>query len=190
MRLTIKAFLATRVGGKLLLEPETDQQVRAQTHTLPADKHHQEVVAQYQQQHRTHKQVQIGEVALVTRILRHVADRVDMDPETNKGHHKQHHRRQRVEEEAELDIQIGPAAVGHLQLAGRYPEIEVLFERLVCRVLRAPHITRDDEKDTDKGRDTDRAAGDPRHRPLRDAISQEDAVEQHPDEGKHRYQPE
>ena len=77
-------LLARRGAGTLLVVVEADQEVGAEPHALPADEHDQVVVAQDQQQHRAHEQVQVGEVAAVARLVAHVADGVDVDQKPTK----------------------------------------------------------------------------------------------------------
>ena len=57
--------LLAGVGRRLLLEPEADQQVRAEADALPADEHHQEVGAEHEHEHERREQVQVREVARV-----------------------------------------------------------------------------------------------------------------------------
>ena len=84
--------LLARVGGRLLLVPEADQEVRAEADRLPEDVEDEEVAGQHQHHHREHEQVQVGEEARVARIVVHVADGVEVDEEAHPGHHQQHHR--------------------------------------------------------------------------------------------------
>jgi hypothetical protein len=42
-RLTTNAFLPASALARLVLEPEADEQVRAQADALPADEHHRQV---------------------------------------------------------------------------------------------------------------------------------------------------
>ena len=97
MRLTTNAFLpASR--RRLLLEPEADQQIRAEPDAFPADEHHQEVAAEHEHQHERREQVQVREVAGERRrSVLHVADRVDVDQQADAGHDQHHHRRQGIE---------------------------------------------------------------------------------------------
>ena len=92
--------------GRGLLVPEADERVAAQADRLPADVEHHEVVAQDQQQHAEHEQVQVGEEAPEAAVAVHVADRVDVDQEPDRAHHQQEHRRQRVDQEADLDVEV------------------------------------------------------------------------------------
>jgi hypothetical protein len=66
--------LLRREGRRGLLVPEADERVAAQADRLPADVEHEEVVAQDQQQHAEHEQVQVGEEAPEAPVAVHVAD--------------------------------------------------------------------------------------------------------------------
>ena len=87
--------LLAGVGGRLLREPEPDQQVRAEAHAFPADEHHREVGAEHQHEHERREQVQVREVArvLAVALLVHVGRRVDVDEEPDARHDEDHHRR-------------------------------------------------------------------------------------------------
>ena len=86
-----------------LLEPEADQQVRAEADALPAHVQEEVVVRQDQQEHEEHEQVQVGEEPPVPRVSLHVADRVDVDQEPDPGDDQDHHRGQDVEAEIRPD---------------------------------------------------------------------------------------
>jgi hypothetical protein len=72
--------------------PEGDEQVGGEADALPAEEHHREVVTHDQQQHREDEEVQVAEEAPVGRLLRHVADREDVDehPDAGDDQHHQH----------------------------------------------------------------------------------------------------
>ena len=88
-----------------LLEPERDQQVGAEPDQFPPDEQHGEVVGQHQDQHRGDEQVEVGEEPAESRVAVHVADRVDMDEESDSGDDEGHHRRQRVPQERGVDAE-------------------------------------------------------------------------------------
>ena len=100
--------LLAGVGGRLLPEPEADQQVRAETDAFPADEHHREVGAEHQHQHERGEQIQVREVArvLAVALLVHVAGRVDVDQRADAGDDQDHQRRQVIEPERKRDLQI------------------------------------------------------------------------------------
>ena len=62
--------LLGRGGGRRLVLPEPDQQVRRQADAFPADVEAQVVVGQHQQQHRRQEQVQVREKPTAVRGLR------------------------------------------------------------------------------------------------------------------------
>ncbi len=101
MRLTMNAFLPASAAD-CLGEIESDQQVRRQAHTLPPDKHQQEVLRQHQHRHEEHEEVEIREEAPVALFIRHVADRIDVNQKSNARHHAQHHQRQLIEREGKV----------------------------------------------------------------------------------------
>src|SRR5579863_9833021 len=70
--------LVAGVGGEFFQEVKSDQQVTAQAHSLPADEQKQVIRSKHQHQHEKHEQVEVGEEAVITAFVRHVADRVDM----------------------------------------------------------------------------------------------------------------
>ena len=135
------------LGGqrrRALAVPEADQQVAAQADQLPRDEHDQEAVRQDQQEHREHEQVEVGEEPPVARVVAHVADRVDVDQQPDRGHHDQQAGGQVVDEEAGVDREV----------AGRdpleQPDVEAaLPERRLSgqRGIRGAH--RDQPRDED-----------------------------------------
>src|SRR6185369_9807741 len=66
-----KRFLRRRTGF-FLVDVVTDEQIRAETDAFPADKHQQEIVPEYQRQHREHEKIQISEEPVVTAVPVHV----------------------------------------------------------------------------------------------------------------------
>ena len=116
------------MGVPAVSEPEADQEVGAEPHTLPAEEHHQQVVPEHQQQHRGEEQVQVAEEALeaaiVSMVVVHVADRVDVDQRADASDDQAHHRGQRIEQERHLGDQTPGAdprvdLVDQRRLAGR-----------------------------------------------------------------------
>ena len=74
----MNAFLAAVAADRAVVV-EGDQQVRREADALPADVEQQVVVAQHQQQHRGDEQVEVAEEPPPARVVRHVAERVDVD---------------------------------------------------------------------------------------------------------------
>jgi hypothetical protein len=115
MRFTMKAFLPAS-DRALLLEPEADEQVRAEADALPPHEHQGQVAAQDEEQHEEREEVQVREVADAVLVVGHVAERVDVDEPAHAGHDQDHHARQRVHQQAQ----------GHAEPAGLHPlEAEV-----------------------------------------------------------------
>ncbi len=117
--------LLGRQRRRVLAIPEPDQQVARQPDQFPGHEHDQPAVGQDQQQHREHEQVEVGEEAPEPRIVAHVADRVQVDQQPDRGHHDQQRRGQRVDHEADLDHEV----------AGRDPGEPV--EGVAVRLFRA-----------------------------------------------------
>jgi hypothetical protein len=74
---------ATRSFG--LLQVVADEQIGRQPNPFPPDERHQEVRAQHQVEHHEHKQVQVGEKPVKTRIAVHVADGEQVNEKGDKG---------------------------------------------------------------------------------------------------------
>ena len=85
--------------------PEADQQVGHQAHGLPAEEQLQEVVRHDQHQHREREQGDVREKPLVAGIIMHVADRIDVHHQGHEGHHEHHGHGQRIDQEADLEVQ-------------------------------------------------------------------------------------
>ena len=97
-------------------EPETNQEVRRQSHTFPAHKEHRIAATQHEEQHEGHKEIEIRKVPGVAGILAHVAHRKQMDERTNTGDDQHHQDGQLIELQAPIDHQISdghPLAVAH-----------------------------------------------------------------------------
>ncbi len=119
--------LLSGARGRRLLVPEADEGVAAQADRLPADVEHQEVVAQDQQQHAEHEQVQVGEEAPVPAVAVHVADGVDVDEEADRADDQQKHRGQAVDQEADVDLEVArrdPSVDGDLVLVAADDDVD------------------------------------------------------------------
>ena len=97
--------LQVGVDRRRAVVPEADQQVRHQAHRLPAEEQLQEVVAHHEHQHREREQRDVGEEALVARVVGHVADGVDVHHQRHEGHDQHHRDRQRIDQEADFQLQ-------------------------------------------------------------------------------------
>ena len=91
--------------GRLAGVPERDQEVRAGADALPTEERDQQVLAEHQQRHREHEQVQVQEELRELRIAVHVADRVQVDQGADPGDEQAHRDRQRIGEERHVDLQ-------------------------------------------------------------------------------------
>ena len=92
-------------GGGVALEPERDEEVGAQTHALPTEEGHQEARAQDQDDHREREQVEVREEAAEPLVSVHVPDRVEVDQRAHAGHQEDPGDRERIDEEAHVDLQ-------------------------------------------------------------------------------------
>ena len=115
-------------------EIETDQEIRHQAHSFPAEEELDEVVAHNQHQHAESKQRNIAEEALVADFfIVHITDGIDMYHQRYAGNHDHHHRRHRIDQEAD----------GEIQAAHCQPGIDVFVELSAAAVNKAPqHISR------------------------------------------------
>ena len=93
------------VGGRLVV-PEADQEIGGEADALPAEKELEEIVGRDQRQHGEGEQREIGEEARPGIVLLHVADRIEMHEAGDRGHHHQHHRRQRVDAERPRGLEL------------------------------------------------------------------------------------
>ena len=93
--------LRPAVGIFLLLVPEADQGVGAETDPFPAQVEQRQILGQHQQQHGGDKQVEQGEIADMAGIIRHVGDGVEMDQAADKGDHQAERQGERIEIEGE-----------------------------------------------------------------------------------------
>ena len=97
--------LLARDRGTPALEPERDQQVRAEADALPAEERDEEARAEHQDQHRGAEQVHVREEARKALVAVHVADREDMDERSDAGDEEDERHRERVDEEAHVDLE-------------------------------------------------------------------------------------
>ena len=142
-------------GGRALRVPEPDQEVRAQAHQLPGGEDGQPAVAQDEQEHAEHEEVQVGEEAPAARVVGHVAHRVEVDEHADRRHDDEEAGRQLVDVEAHL----------HLEGAGRDPGPErdprpVLAEAAAERLVDDHHRDRPGGHDQEE-RDQEGEAPDP-----------------------------
>ena len=92
------------VGGGPLV-PEADEQIGGEANALPAEEELDEVVGRHQRQHGEGEERQVGEEPRPVRVVRHVADRVDVDERRHRRDHDQHHHGQRIDAERPVDRQ-------------------------------------------------------------------------------------
>ena len=93
--------LVGRVAVDFLLVPEADQQVRADADQLPEDEDHEDVARGDQAEHREAKEREIGEEPRITRVVVHVAHRVDVDQGRDERDHEEHDDAQIVDRDSQ-----------------------------------------------------------------------------------------
>jgi hypothetical protein len=120
-----------------------------------------------------------------------------VDPEADEGDDEEHHRRQRVDQEAHADRQV-PDAVGRRgERPGGHPLVEVLLEAsdlAVASGLLATGVASQedvgDDQQAEHGRQAHDAAGDQADGLLADPAAQQEAVQKRPQERQARDDPE
>ena len=98
-------------GRCLAPVPEADQRVGGEADERPAHDQEDVVAGQDQQQHREDEEVEVGEEARVAAVRRHVGERVEVDQGRDPRDHQAHEDRERVDEDAELDVEPGGVRV-------------------------------------------------------------------------------
>ena len=93
------------VGVVATVKPEADQQEGCQSHAFPADEHGQEVVAEHQNQHGQHEEVQVDKVTLIALVIGHVAHGIEVDQRADARDHQHHGHTQRVDEQCCADAE-------------------------------------------------------------------------------------
>ena len=94
------------IGGRILLKPESDQEIGTEAHALPSHKHQQEVVGQDEVEHHEDEEVEVGEIPGETRIVMHVSDGIDVDEETDPCDDQGHENRKGIDLVADHGLEI------------------------------------------------------------------------------------
>ena len=102
--------------GRLLQEPEANQQVAAQAHAFPPDEHHDQVRGQHQREHEEDEKVQVAEEAVVAALVRHVAGGIDVHQRADEGDHQQHDDSELVDLQRETDAEASGGEPGEIIL--------------------------------------------------------------------------
>ena len=95
------------------VEVITDQQIRTEPDTFPTDKHHHEVRAHHQHEHRKHEQTHVGEEPVEARVAMHVTGGEDEDAQAHAGDDQHEDRRERIELVAPFNVEQRAAHVAH-----------------------------------------------------------------------------
>ena len=93
-------------GCRLTLEPEPNQEVRAETDGFPEDEQDQQVVRHHEHDHREDEQRQIGEEPPKAGIVVHVSNGINVDHERNARHHEQHDEREGVHAQRNVQREV------------------------------------------------------------------------------------
>ena len=96
--------------------PKADEQVRTQAHDFPKDEQLEQIRGNHQTQHSAREKRDVSKEPRVTRIVGdvmmsllvgvavlHIADAVDEDHQADCRHHKQRHRRERINHPADKE---------------------------------------------------------------------------------------
>ncbi len=89
--------------GRRLLEPETDQEIRGQTHAFPAEEHLDQIVRRDQHEHGEGEERQIGEEARTMRIVVHISNGIDMHESRYRVHHNEHDAGERIDAQSPVE---------------------------------------------------------------------------------------
>src|ERR1700746_3033256 len=108
------------VGGRFSEEVKADKQVAGQSDALPADEKKNVVRGEDQNQHEEHKEVEVGEEAVVAAFVGHVSSGVDVNEEADAGDDEDHDDGELVH----LEVEAGA------EVAGDNPVEEFLAENL------------------------------------------------------------
>lgn len=96
------------LGGEAVLPipmPESDQQVRAEAHALPAEIEREQAVAQDQNEHGAHEQVQVAEEEAVVGIPAHGLEGIEVDEKADEGDRHQHHQGKLIQVQAQRNTE-------------------------------------------------------------------------------------
>ena len=110
MRFTMNAFLpASAFAFSLNQKPMSKYEHKPDA--FPPDEQNRIVAAEHQQQHEEDEQVEIREVARISRIVLHVSDAEQMDEHADARDDERHHHRQLVELERGVDAARSPTGI-------------------------------------------------------------------------------
>ena len=128
MRLTMNAFFPG-VACAAAVEVIADQQIRAEPHAFPSDEHHQKVAGQDKDQHRKQEKVHVGEESVIAVFRMHIADRIDVNEESDSGHNQDHDGRERIQEKLRLCHEVSGSDPGEID-AQQVPLVRRVLQQL------------------------------------------------------------
>ena len=124
--------------GVALVEPEPDKQVRTETHDLPEDEEHQQVIGHHQPQHPCSEQRNVGEETAIEGIqaifilrwiqiagVGHVPCAIDEDHGEHKPDHEQHPRGHRIHSHTHMEGDFPHGHPRHAQLVGMFRQFRI-----------------------------------------------------------------
>ncbi len=103
-RLVTNAFLPATAAEFRSNQNEISRYEQRPTPSQPEERE-QEVRAEHEHEHRRREQVHVREEAAEAGIAVHVPDRVQVDQRADAGDEQDHRRRQRIDEEPEVDAE-------------------------------------------------------------------------------------
>ena len=144
---------------------KSDQQIRAQPHAFPPDKHQHVIIGQDQREHGEHEEVEVSEEAVVAAFMRHVSGRINMDQHADAGDEQQPDAGERIEQKSGVGLKRCRGPVGFLKVempgVSAEPGVEDFLVRLM--VVRGgpvgvlPHRAAGHQEREHDRADTDRA---------------------------------
>ncbi len=108
--------LIARIRGRLLQEPEADQQIAAQAHAFPAHEEQCIVRGQNQRQHEKHEEIEIREEAPVAPVVGHIPGGVEMNQPAHAGDDEQHDHGELVDLQREIGAEVSGVDPGEVGL--------------------------------------------------------------------------
>ena len=89
--------------------PVVNEQVGAEADELPKNEHHEKIIGEHDAEHRKHEDGETAEVAGLGRVFVHVAEREDVNAETDDADDHQHQRGEVIELKADREGEVAQA---------------------------------------------------------------------------------
>ncbi len=127
--------LIRRVARRLPMKVKPNQQIRAQSHAFPPDKHEHIIICQDQREHREHEEIEVPKKSVVPPFMRHVPGRINMDQHSDPGYKQQPDARQWIQQKSGIRMErsLRPVRLQiiHLPGIGTEPGIKHSLEGLI-----------------------------------------------------------